>query len=242
MKIKAECIPCILNARFKELEMINADDKEKYDYATRVLENCVFLLKSGMSTLRLSTELFRFIKNISKTEDPYLCEKEKENRIALIWYDDLKAKLKSMDEDEKLNMTIRIVAVGNAIDPTIYTYSFKLENISKEFFTTNFTINDGLILNDVKNKKIVYLLDNCGEAVLDRLLAEVLRERGAQIVGIVKRGAFLNDVTLHEVEQIRLKDSFDKIIDTGTDAASIFLGRNKRRNQRRDIECRHYHS
>ncbi|MHA1505597.1 MAG: damage-control phosphatase ARMT1 family protein [Candidatus Asgardarchaeia archaeon] len=221
--MKSQCIACVLNIRFKDLEMIDASDEEKRDYAIKLLENYTLLLRRGINPPpKLLCRLFRIVKRISKVEDPYFDEKKRENMVALRWYNNLKKKLEYMDRDEKLTAAIKIAAVGNAIDPSVYAYDFKFEDISKEFLNIDLAIDDSAILRDVSNKKIVYLLDNCGEALLDRILAEVLRERGAKVIGVVKGGTFQNDITIYEVKEVNLEESFDEIIDTGTDAASIF--------------------
>jgi uncharacterized protein with ATP-grasp and redox domains len=62
-------------------------------------------------------------------------------------------------------------------------------------------------------KKIVYILDNCGEAVLDRLLLETMKEK----VTIAVRGkAIINDITRREVALSNLSEF--PLIDTGSNA------------------------
>jgi uncharacterized protein with ATP-grasp and redox domains len=222
LEIGAECIPCVLNIRCKDLEIIEMNDKEKYEYMIKILEKLYSLLLENKkrSPCELLTELFRLTKKITKLEDPYLYKKKEEIRIALRMYDDLRLKLNSVNKDERLNMAIKIAAVGNTIDSPLHNYA--LENLYNDISYANFIINDASILNTVKDKKIVYLLDNCGEAIFDRILVEELRKIGAYVVGIVKGKSFQNDITLKEIEEAGIKDAFDKIIDTSSDAASIF--------------------
>lgn len=224
MEIKWECIRCILNIRFKDLEILDADNAEKLIWATKLVEKYALLLKeyAQKSPPELLTELFRYMKMLSKIEDPYMHEKERENKMALSLYDYLKQRLNTMGRDERLSFAVKAVAVGNSIDPNVYMYSFEPDNLYREIFTSRLAIDDSFILKNVTNKKMVYVLDNCGEAVFDKILAEELREKGAQVIGVVKGGSFQNDITISEAEQIKLMDSFDYVISTGTDAGSIF--------------------
>ena len=44
--------------------------------------------------------------------------------------------------------------------------------------------------------RVVYLSDNCGEIVLDRLFIEYLKSQGSHITLAVKEAPILNDATL----------------------------------------------
>ena len=77
---------------------------------------------------------------------------------------------------------------------------------------------DNNALADLKQRieqagKIVYILDNCGEAVLDRLLLETMKDK----VTIAVRGkAIMNDITRREIAASNLADF--PLIDTGSNA------------------------
>ena len=60
---------------------------------------------------------------------------------------------------------------------------------------------------------IIYVLDNCGEAVLDRLLLETMKDK---VTIAVRGGAILNDITRKEIEASNLSDF--RVIDTGCNA------------------------
>ena len=98
-------------------------------------------------------------------------------------------------------------------------------------------LDDVSVLREVKGMTIAYLLDNAGEAALDRLLAEELRARGAYVIAVVKSGSFQNDVTINEVGSLRLKDSFDDVIPSGTDGSSIFINEVSSRLKEVLTEC-----
>ena len=68
--------------------------------------------------------------------------------------------------------------------------------------------------HDIKDaKRIVVLLDNCGEIVVDKLLIQVLKEMNpsAQITAVVRGEEILNDATMEDAIQVGLTDVVDVI-------------------------------
>ena len=71
-------------------------------------------------------------------------------------------------------------------------------------------------------REIIYLLDNAGEIVFDRLLIEELSLKGKQVKAVVKGSAVLNDVTHEDAFQVGL-DTVCEVIDNGSDAIGTIL-------------------
>jgi uncharacterized protein with ATP-grasp and redox domains len=67
---------------------------------------------------------------------------------------------------------------------------------------------------------ILYLADNAGEIVFDRLLLEQLA--GARLKVAVKGGAVINDATRRDAEQAGIGEVAE-IIDTGSDTPGVVL-------------------
>ena len=93
-----------------------------------------------------------------------------------------------------------------------------------------FPIDDGL-LNDFRReimgaKRLVYILDNCGEIVMDKVLMRVMREinPALEIFALVKGGPIVNDATAEDAEQVRLAE-IATVIDTGCPIAGVPEGR-----------------
>lgn len=71
---------------------------------------------------------------------------------------------------------------------------------------------------------LLYLLDNAGEIVLDRLLIELLRQRypALQITAMVRGARVMNDCTLEDAEQVGLTDIVP-VVTNGTPFAGTEL-------------------
>ena len=75
-----------------------------------------------------------------------------------------------------------------------------------------------------KGKKMVYLVDNCGEVVMDKILIKTIQKMNPklQITTIVRGVPVLNDVTLKEAKQVGL-DELAKVIDNGNNIPGTWL-------------------
>ncbi len=73
-----------------------------------------------------------------------------------------------------------------------------------------------------KNSEILYLLDNAGEILFDRILIEILTGMGKKVRAVVKGEAVLNDSTIKDAEEVGLTDVCE-IIDNGSDCIGTIL-------------------
>lgn len=73
-------------------------------------------------------------------------------------------------------------------------------------------------------KNLVYLTDNCGEIVLDKLLIKVLKKLypNLSVTAIVKGGNVLNDATMEDARQVGLTQLIP-VIHNGNDIAGTWL-------------------
>ena len=81
--------------------------------------------------------------------------------------------------------------------------------------------------NDCKTaKRIVFLIDNCCEIVLDKILIRVIGNMNAlaEMTAIVRGAPVLNDCTLEDAKQVEL-ETVARVIDNGTAIAGTCLER-----------------
>ncbi|HDI02501.1 MAG TPA: DUF89 family protein [Ignisphaera sp.] len=228
MKLYAECISCILSIRYRDIAKIVIDENRRLDLMKGILKllNELINEKHMLNTVKIATELYRFIKRSTGVEDIYRDEKLLANRNALELYRELHSKLYSIPRDrDRLIFAMRFSLIGNAIDYGVANYvPPSINELVQKAMSMNIYGNlDEAIDFLLKSKRVVFLLDNAGEAVLDRLLSDTLRSMGKQVIAIVKSGSFQNDITIKEAREAGLYESFDEVIESGSDAASIIL-------------------
>ena len=68
----------------------------------------------------------------------------------------------------------------------------------------------------------MYICDNAGEIIFDRVLMEEIKRYGKEIVAVVKGKPILNDATLEDAKMAKI-DEIAKVITTGSDIIGIIL-------------------
>lgn len=226
VKLSVECIPCVLDVRSREVLMKYSNTWAAVNVMIELMKEYMELLVSGETNVTIiATKLFRKTKQLIGDPDPYRELKHEANRNGLKLYYKLRGYMQHLAPRERLRLAVRASLIGNSLDLGVSGYKPPSTRELLGLVDSIEIVGDNSIglLENVKGKLVVYLLDNAGEAALDRLLADELRALGAYVVGIVKSGSFQNDVTEDDIDELGLKESFDEIIGTGSDASSIFF-------------------
>ncbi len=221
MKLKTRCIVCQVEVRYRDVIKLFSTEELRYRYMMEVINLLYRYAKDNKDPAPVvATKIFRFLKQESGNPDPYREEKLKANEEGLKILNELSKVIEDKSIEEKLYISVRASLLGNSLDFGVAGY--RPPSLS-ELINEIYSITVKGDFPKIRKKRIVYLLDNAGEAALDRLLARTLRELDNEVIAVVKGGAFQNDVTINEVEQLGLRQDFDDVVSTGTDAASIFL-------------------
>lgn len=121
------------------------------------------------------------------------------------------------------NTALRLAVAGNIIDfgPT---HQFDVSGTIQRVMESDFAFDhsEKLKLEIEKAKSILYLGDNCGEVVLDKLFLETINHPNVYFA--VRERPVLNDVTKKEAVEVGI-DKVAKIITNGDDAPSTLLHR-----------------
>ena len=146
--------------------------------------------------------------------DPYQEVKRRYNDLALKLYPRLKELLDGAKEP--LLTAIRLAIAGNIIDFGISS-EFDLEQTIQESLTKEFSIFDYDLFLEILTaaESILYIGDNTGEIVLDKLLIEELLKREKDVTYVVRGGSAINDVTLEDARYVGI-DRIVEVITTGT--------------------------
>lgn len=153
--------------------------------------------------------------------DPFKEIKSEYNQIALGLYPELKKKVE--DSRDPLWTAARLAIAGNVIDFGIFTSVDIIGTIEKALHGP-ITIDEYKSFKNAveKNSEILYLLDNAGEILFDRILIEVLMEMGKKVKAVVKGKAVLNDSTIEDAEEVGLANVCE-VIDNGSDCIGTIL-------------------
>jgi len=153
--------------------------------------------------------------------DPFARQKREQNERMLAHYERF-ARL-ARESGDPLKTAMKLAVAANIIDTGIgQTYDF--DATARSVLEREFAVDDSPkfrgLLAEARN--VVYVLDNAGEAVLDRLLIEHLGN--VEVTCVVRRTPIINDVTAEDARQAGI-DKVARMVDPGTDALGIPLGK-----------------
>jgi len=197
VKTYLDCIPCFVRQALEASRMATNDEVQQEKALKKVLSALGKTSLKNKIPSDIAHKVHRIIRNVTGNSDPYKKLKDEYNRKALRMYPHLKKKV-ARSEDRLLTAT-KLAIAGNIIDfgPSP---KFDLEKTIEEVLAQDFTINhfDRLRKELQKSKKIVYLGDNAGEIVFDRILLEELKDK--EITFVVKGGPIINDATVEDAK------------------------------------------
>lgn len=221
MKPSPECLRCILNTRLREIEYSSLSPFEKVVLGKNILSTLIrdFSLDSAELT-HLASRLFELVaESAPDVLDYYRLVKAKSMQRALSIAGVHQEYIKGKNELEQLRYLLKLSALGNLIDYGVAEHDFNEEITSQIVEGAEVAIDDTLLFYElVRNGgvRIMYLLDNAGEAVYDSLVASYLRSRGNIVIGVVKdEPGFQNDVTLGDLISVGLDRFFDNVVTPG---------------------------
>ncbi|BCG63531.1 MAG: hypothetical protein methR_P1250 [Methyloprofundus sp.] len=150
--------------------------------------------------------------------DPYREDKDQATQQALALYPELRKKVSGASDP--LEMAVRIAIAGNIIDLGVAD-SYDLDATLNRVLTEPLAINDIVLLRNTlaNSTSILYLADNAGETVFDKVLIETFE---LPVSYVVKAGPIINDAT-HEDAIAAGIDQVAKIIDNGSNAPGTLL-------------------
>jgi len=220
MKTEIECFPCFLRQTVIALKQL---DGLQDDLRQEILHEVLSIIqKADMNKppAYSTTLIHRTIRDRIR-QDPFKKIKSLYNTIAMGLYPELKEKVSS--SSDPLWTAARLAIAGNIIDFGIFTsidISKSVGNALKETIAVD--DYDSFKKAVIETDTILYLLDNSGEIVFDKLLIEELVRKGKKVKAVVKGSPVLNDVTMDDACQTRLTELCE-VVDNGSDAIGTIL-------------------
>ncbi len=164
------CIPCILNFCLRTLDFCNIEELQKEEIFRKIIKRIgdFSLEKSPAALADFATGI---IKQEIGIEDPYRKEKKEQNEKALRFYPRLKEMVR--DSEDTLKTALMISAIGNVIDLGAYA-DFNIKAILNDFAKIEFAKDhfENFRAKLACSKTLVFIADNCGEIIFDRILLE----------------------------------------------------------------------
>ena len=196
MKAKPDCIPCMFRQALNTTRTVT-DDPAVQARVLKILGRRLGRLSMKQSPAALSQPVYEIVSRVTGVKDPYARQKRETNAAALAMLPRLERLVKR--SPDPLKAAIHLAAAGNIIDLGI-GHAFDLNHDIARLMKQPFACDDyRAFVRELKpGRRLLYLGDNCGEIVFDRVLVEYLVAKGLEVTFVVKSGPIINDATLRD--------------------------------------------
>lgn len=224
MKLNPFCLCCILNKQEKLIRSY-PDMEKKTEYMKKLMA-LIANTKETDCAPSLSVDIRKLYSSFwNCPAEDYTEVKKDFNRFMLDIEHTLEEKIRS--SADPLEKALLYARIGNYIDFAA------LSNVNQETALTLLENNSdsldqeeySIFLKELNSaKRLVYITDNCGEIVLDKLAIKILKETypDLDITVLVRGYPVINDATMEDAEEIGLTDLV-KAIDNGSNVAGTWI-------------------
>ena len=227
MKLQPECVTCII-AQVKNVTKMLALSETVQQAAME--ETLAYLAQANYEgcTPESMGELWQILLKHIGEPDPYAAIKSRCNQEAMKMLPETREKIARASDP--FTIALKYAIAGNLIDYGLeHPISIEEQNAQIDrIASTAFSIDDSeaLLASMARAKTMLYLGDNAGEIVFDKLLIEQIKKRFPQLAlsFVVKGSAVLNDVTYADAEEAGL-DEISRVIDNGDASPGTVLTR-----------------
>lgn len=231
MLLDPRCKGCFERTYEKLLAKHTTEESQRalfYDYFEHVMAE-----SDDLSTPEVQRLLQHKLQEITAIDDFYSKEKWQSNEVALALYPLWKPRVEQASDPFQL--ALRLAIAGNIMDYGA-NHTFDVEDTIHEVIAKPFDIDHSAQLKEriAQAKSILYLGDNAGEIVFDRLFLETIQH--PNVTFVVRGGATINDATLEDAQAVGLQH-VAKVITNGFDAPSTILERSNETFKRHFAEA-----
>ena len=221
MKTYLECLPCFIRQTLEAAKKVS-DNKDIHEKALRVVLSETIKMDLNQTPPQMGGYIHNVIKRVTENPDPYLKEKRAFNQFAMDLYPDLKTTMYS--SLDPIEVGLKLAIAGNIIDFGVNGDVKKEEVLStiEQALNQEFSIDKKELFKKTisSSKNILYLGDNAGEIVFDKLLIENLPQE--KITYVVRGGAIINDVLMEDAVSTGITDLVN-VIDNGASYPGTIL-------------------
>ena len=217
MRTYLDCIPCFFNQALRAGRIATSDENK----LKKLLDEIGTMLREiplESTPPETGMLIYQKVREITGNFDPYREIKRECTEKTLALYPSLKDKVEK--SDDKLLTAIRIAIAGNVIDFGV-NKKFDIEEEIDKVLKKDFAICNYDKFREYLDKtdEILYIGDNAGESVFDRILIDVMKK---PVTYAVRDMPVINDVTYEDAVHAGI-DKVATIISSGTSAPGTVL-------------------
>jgi len=218
MKPQPECAACVLRRAVFEANLV--DPSKAMEVVKGVLSILCEKFDENKPSIKVWTEVHKKVYEILGTDDPYRELKRRSNDIALEMFP-LALEYYEKSED-KLRAAELLAIAGNVLDFGVSIHSPEEFRVKfKKILDEGLYHDDTDLLRKYLKGHVVYLTDNCGEIVFDKILIREIKKYVDKITLLVRGKPILSDATREDAVYVGIDKEVDEFRDTGIFAVGI---------------------
>ncbi|UZJ39933.1 ARMT1-like domain-containing protein [Prosthecochloris sp. SCSIO W1102] len=223
MKTFLDCIPCFMNQALKAGRFATEDEKTLKELLA-VTGEMVREISFDMTPPEIGDRIYKEVRRLTGVDDPFLNVKKENIQEALALYPEAERIVEN--SPDRLMAAIRMAIAGNIIDHGV-NRNFDIHAMVEQCMQQDFAICDFSAFSEKLERTsfVLYIGDNAGESVFDRLLIQALAK---PVIYVVREVPVINDVTMDDALFSGIGGETE-IISSGSTAPGTLLDRcNKR--------------
>ena len=208
-------------------QLLTTDESEQERLLRAVARYVADTPPGDLSPAEYTTPIYRILAELSGVRDAYAETRDRQNRTALALLPHIEAAVRA--HADPLTAAARVAAAGNLIDSGVGVP----EDVERSLLAA---IDQPFVRDESPRffaqlrdnaRSLLYICDNAGEIVFDRLFIQILKEHfpRLRVTAAVKGTPILNDATVDDARQSGLDRAADALITTGEGVVGVPLGR-----------------
>lgn len=219
LKIYFDCYPCLLRQVLEVFRYLDLDEKAAREMLNQTMQHLIDMDPS-LTSSEIAAIIHQSIIKKTGEKDPYYDEKIMSFKKAMEYYDYAQEKI--LSSPDPLETAVRLCIAGNIIDYGPNP-NFDLKMTINQVLNNPFAHFDFTDFKQMleKSKRILFLADNAGETVFDKLLIEQIKK---PLDYAVKSNPIMNDALREDAEMTKFPD-YVNIIENGTGIQGTILSK-----------------
>lgn len=224
IRLNPECIRCLVKGRM-DSPPEGVTKEKQIEYMQKLL-GLIANAPKDMSAPVVVRDVEALEKEMFGLEKDYTDIKIHFNNLMLSKEERMMRELK--DSEDSLKLAVQFAMMGNYIDFGAFQSidEDKLEGFLQGAKNIELRQNeyDNLKEDLEKAKRILYLTDNCGEIVTDKILVRIMKKMNpdAELTVMVRGAKVLNDATMEDAVQVGMTE-IARVVGNGSNIAGTWI-------------------
>lgn len=222
MNIDVECVPCFVRQALATVRRATDDESLQWRVMKEV-GRLVNEMSPGMCPPEFAERVYGVIGAATGNDDPYLEDKSRANSLVLALEPGFKDALQTADD--ALLAAVKLAISGNSMDLGVVADFGDIGACAEAMLSEEPGVDDYVSFARCLGKAshVVFVGDNAGEIVFDRMLIEEMRKvRDCRVTYVVRGRPVINDVTVDDARTAGI-DRVATVVDTGAGAPGLVL-------------------